>query len=410
VPVYRYRARDKDGKKEEGLMPAKNKKDLASILKKEGQLLVFAIPEKEKSDKKIMGFSPLSFILRRVPLVDKLMFIKHLAVMTRAGLPTTRALNILSNQSKSSYFSRIIKKLEGEVKKGKSLADSMAQHPRVFSPLFSSTVRIGEIGGNLEEVLELLAIQLRKEHDLKSKVRGAMIYPSVIVFAMIVIGIIVMVVVVPKLTQIFQEMNVELPITTRMIIGLSNFIQSNLIFVVGGLLAFIFSIISFNKTVTGKKVFHLIFLNIPLIRGLVVKINTARFARTLSSLLKSGVAIVQALKIIGDSLGNVYFQKALKKAADEVQGGIPLNKTLTENKVRLFPPMVIQMIKVGEETGTSEEILLQLAEFYEKEVDELTKNLSSVIEPVLILLIGGAVGLFAVSIIQPMYMIMDVIE
>jgi len=410
MALYRYRARNKEGKKEEGVLPANDKRELASTLKKEGLVLVYAVPQKEKRETKIMGISPLGFIFKRVPLVEKMMFIKHLAVMMRAGLPITRALSILASQVDSPYFAKVLKEIEGNVKKGKSLADSMAMYPHVFSPLFSSTIRIGEIGGNLDEVLDLLAIQLRKDYNIRSKVKGAMIYPSVIVFAMIIIGIIIMVAVVPKLMQVFAEMEVELPITTRVIIGTSEFMTDNIIAVAGGLILAIISFILLKRTEPGKKFFHFLLIKSPLIKGLSTKINTARFARTLSSLLKSGVAIVQALDIIGDSLGNVYFKKALKKASEEVQKGVPLNKTLSEGEINLFPSMVIQMVKVGEETGTSEQILIQLADFYENEVDEMTKNLSSVIEPVLILVIGGAVGLFAISVIQPMYMVMDYIE
>lgn len=292
------------------------------------------------------------------------------------------------------------------IKTGKTLADCMAEYPRVFPPLYSSSIRIGEVSGNLEEVLELLAIQLQKEHDIRSKVRGAMIYPSIIIVAMIVIAVLMMIFVIPNLMKIFSEMSIELPLSTRLIISTSNFMTGHIILTIGIMFAIPIVFLIFRKSRSGKVAINFIFLHTPFISGIVKKMNTARFSRTLGSLLGSGVAIVSALEIIADSLENIYFATAIKESAQHVQKGSPLHESI-ERHPELFPPMVAQMIKVGEETGSSEQIFSQLADFYEKEVDDITKNLSSVIEPALILVIGGAVGFFAISVVQPMYMVMD---
>lgn len=402
MPLYKYSARDDQGKKIEGLMPAQNKAELAHTLKNQGMLLVFAMAQKEKAAGNWQGVA----VWKRVSLTEKMMFIRHMSVMVKAGLPIPRILDVLAIQSKSTYFKEVLNNIKEDIKTGKGLADSMAEYPKVFPPLYSSAIRIGEVGGNLEEVLELLAIQLQKEHDIRSKIKGAMIYPSVVVVAMVIIAVLIMIFVVPNLMKVFSDMNIELPLSTRVIIGTSNFMTNHIIITLGILVAIpiLFSI--FRSSTFGKNSLHFLFLHIPVVNGIIKKVNTARFARTLSSLLKSGVSIVNALDIISDTLDNIYFKKALKQAVEHVQKGAPLHEAI-ENYPNLFPPMVTQMIKVGEETGSSEQILSQLAEFYEKEVDEITKNLSSIIEPILIMVIGGAVGFFAISVIQPMYTVMD---
>ncbi len=402
MALFKYRARDNAGKKIEGLMPARSKSELAHTLKNQGMLLVFAMEENAKEGGKKGG----DIYLKRVSLAEKMIFIKNLGVMIKAGIPIPRALEILSKQTKARYFKEILTSLREDVQTGKSLSECMMKYPKVFPPLFSSTIRIGEMGGSLEEVLEVLAIQLEKENGIRTKVKGAMIYPSVIVFAMVIIGILIMIFVVPSLTKIFTDMDIPLPLTTRIIIGSSGFLRDNMLVTLVALIALPVGFIYFKGTPKGKKALHYLILHAPIINNISQKVNTARFSRSLSSLLKSGVSIVKALEIISESLDNVYFQEALLSASKKVQKGSPLNKSI-EDRPDLFPPMVAQMIKVGEETGSSEQVLAQLADFYEREVDELTKNLSSVIEPVLIMFIGGAVGVFAISVIQPMYSVMD---
>lgn len=402
MPLYKYSARDEQGKKIDGMMPAQNKAELAHALKNQGMLLVFAMAQREDNGKSWQGLA----VWKRVSLTEKMMFIKHMAVMVKAGLPIPRILEVLAIQSKSRYFKEVLNSIKENIKTGKSLADSMAEYPKIFPPLYSSSIRIGEIGGNLEEVLELLSIQLQKEHDIKSKIKGAMIYPSVIVFAMVVIAILLMIFVVPNLMKVFADMNIDLPLSTRIIIGTSQFMTGHLFLTFGIVILIPILFMLFKSSTVGKNTLHFIYLKIPIVNGIIKKVNTARFARTLSSLLKSGVSIVNALEIISDSLDNVFFKNALKSAGEHVQKGAPLHEAI-EKFPNLFPPMVTQMVKVGEETGSSEQILSQLAEFYEKEVDEITKNLSSIIEPCLIMVIGGAVGFFAISVIQPMYTVMD---
>ncbi len=267
-------------------------------------------------------------------------------------------------------------------------------------------VRVGEKGGTLEEVLKILAQHLKKDHDFKSKVRGAMVYPAVILVTMVGIGILMMVVVMPKITAMFEELKVDLPITTQILIVISKFLSryfylAAIIFIV--LLA---AIIKIARTPKGKQIISLILLHLPFFNKIVKKINCARFARSFCSLMKSGVAIVESLNISAQTVGNFFYSKALVDAGTEVKKGKKLQESLEKHK-ELFPILVDQMIGVGEETGELENIMEKLADFYEEEVTNITNNLTSIIEPILMIILGAIVAFFAISMIQPMYSMMQ---
>lgn len=400
---FKYIARNKDGKKIEGEMEASEKKEVVESLRKDG-FWPTSLDEIEKK-KKSKG---VSFMDRfaSVPLKNKMIFCRHLAVMIGSGLSLSKALSILASQEKNKTLKIICEKLSADVKKGISFADALEKYPHVFDSVFFSMVRMGEVSGNLEEVLKILADQLEKDHKLVSKVKGAMMYPSIIVIVMVVIGILMMIFVLPKITKIFEDFNAELPLMTQIVINVSNFMAAHSWQVIGGMVLLGVGISSFYKSSPGKKAFHKMFLKMPIFGDVVTKVNSARFSRILSSLMESGTSLVESLNITSDTLGNYYFKKAVAQASKEVQKGVELSVILRKyNKV--FPYLVIQMIEVGEETGKTPEVLLKLAGFYEEEVDQITKNLSSIIEPVLMLAIGVAVGGFAIAIISPIYGIMD---
>lgn len=407
MPSYLYTAKTKKGEDKAGTLEAINKHELAAILRQQGLVLISAetAEEEKKIDLSIIGLNRMLQKLGRISLVEKMIFAQHLSVMIKAGLPLNQALQILAKQSKNPKFKNIIGQVEQGIRQGQSFSDCLAKYPKVFNDLYVNMIRVGETSGNLDEVLNVLAEQMRKDHELIKRVKGAMIYPSVIIVTMIGIGILMMIMVVPKLTEVFTELEIELPLSTQMIIGLSNFLQNHLIW---GLIIFISFIVLIrislkNKQV--KKVLHKIYLRLPILGPLVQKVNSARFARTFSSLIESGVTIVKALQIVAGTLGNIHFKEALVAAAEQVQKGEELSKILIKYE-NIYPPMIIQMIRVGEETGKLGEILKTLADFYEQEIDNTTKNLSSIIEPVIMIIIGAAVGFFAVSMIQPMYSMM----
>ncbi|MFO7807674.1 MAG: type II secretion system F family protein [Candidatus Moraniibacteriota bacterium] len=404
MPKFNFYAKNEKGEEKKDSIEAESKKSAIEKLKEDGFWVVYIKEEKKKSNKE--G----SFLdsLMGVPLKNKMIFCRHLAVMVASGLSLSKALKILGNQEKNKVFKKVILNIAGNVKQGMSLADSLAKYPNIFNKIFVSMVRVGEKGGSLEDILNILASQLEKDHKLISKIRGALIYPAIIIVVMIVIAILMMMFVIPKITNIFEEFDAELPIMTQVVIAISDFMSANILLTFGIIITFVLSVVGFYKTPSGRKVFHKMFLKAPIIGQLVTKVNSARFARILSSLLKSGVSLVEALEITADTLGNYYFKDAVENASKQVQKGVDLSDVLSEYD-KTFPYLVIQMVKVGEDTGQTPQILLKLANFYEDEVQQTTQNLSSVIEPILMVIIGAAVGFFAIAIIQPIYSLMELV-
>ncbi len=398
---YSYEARTKDGKIKGGMMEAKSRSDLSEKLSDIGLALVSAKESQEKKGKKI----EISKILKRVSNVDKMLFTRHLGVMLHAGLSFSRATTVLAEQTNNAYFREVLESIREDIQKGNQLADSLAKYPKVFNDLFVNMIRVGEMGGNLEEVLNILYLQLKKDHELTSKVKGAMTYPAVIIFAMAVIGVLMMIFVVPSLLKIFTETGAELPASTKMIIFISDSLQNHGLLMLAGFIVFVFAFFKIIKTKEGKRKFDFVLLKLPAIGTIISKINMARFSRTLGSMIASGVSIVKALDIISGTLGNTYYKDSIKDASIQVQKGIALSEVIGKYD-KLYYPLMMHMIEVGEETGTLQETLKQVAEFYEDDVEQVTANLSSIIEPVLMLVIGAAVGFFAISMIQPMYSIM----
>jgi type IV pilus assembly protein PilC len=403
MPKYFYQAKSLQGESKSGVLEAKDKFELARILKKEGFILIKAEIEKERKRFKIPTFS------LGVSLTDKIFFTRNLKVMIGAGLPLTKALFSLSNQVKSPTFKKALSEISEKVTKGENFSNALSFYPQIFPELYQNMVKVGEETGKLEEVLEILATQMEREHELKSKVKGAMIYPAVVISAMVGIGILMLVMVVPKLAETFEELEVELPPTTKFVIFLGTFLQKNFAFLFLGFIFLFFLFSRFLKTKFGKKLFDKLIFSIPVVSDISKKNSSALMTRTLSSLISAGVALPRALEIGANTLGNFYFKEALLKGAERVKKGEKLSQTLKEYQ-KFIPLTVITMLQVGEETGETAEILEKLSEFYEAEVTSATKNLASVVEPVLLLLIGGAVGFFAISMVQPMYSMLQAIK
>lgn len=388
-----------------GEMDAKDEKSLAQDLRAQGLLLTSFKLEETASSLQVKFFDRF----KKVPLKEKMTFTRNLSVMVSSGLTVSRAINNLSLQTKNKTFKKILETVNADLQAGKTLSEGLGKYPSVFNELFVNMVYVGEVSGNLEEVLDILAIQLEKENDLLSKVRGALIYPAVIVVAMIGIGILMLVYILPKITSVFKDMDVALPATTLAIMALSDFIRSHAILTVVGGLVLVIGTKMFAGTLPGKRFFGWLFVRMPIVGNIVIKVNCARFARIYSSLLKSGVSVVNALTIISKTLGNLYYKDALGEAIVEIQKGVELSKVIGKYP-KLFPLLVPQILEVGEETGKTEVVLQRLAEFYEEEVSQITKNMSSIIEPILMLLIGGGVGFFAVAMLQPMYSVLENIK
>ena len=407
MPSYIYTAKNKKGESQTNHLIAVNKHELAVVLRNQGLVLVSVeVAGKKKEAGYYLNIIKRIKELGTVSLVEKMMFSRHLSVMIDAGLSLNQALKILAKQAKSPRFKKIISRVEIDVSRGKTFSESLKKYPKIFNELYTNMIEVGETGGSLSEILKILAKQMKKNHELVSRVRGAMTYPAVIVIAMIGIGILMMIMVVPKLTEVFEELNVELPLSTRIILLISSLLKDNIVLgiIIIISLAFIIKLAVRNKNI--KRTLHGIYLHIPIFGSLIRKVNSARLARTLSSLIESGVPIVKSLKVVAGTLSNIHFREALFNAAKEIQKGEKMSKSFGKYE-NLYTPMVVQMIDVGEETGSLSDILKNLADFYEEEIDNVTKNMSSVLEPIIMIVIGAAVGFFAISMIQPMYSMMS---
>ncbi len=407
MPTYFYTAITASGEKISGSEIAGDERQLASILRERGYLLTTATTEQKKS--RLFFLNSFWGRLRSASLTDKLLFTRNLEVMVSAGIPLPKALDVLSAQARNGSFRRILFDVKEKVVEGQSLSEAMHIHSGVFSELFTNMIKVGEESGTLEQVLQQLTLQLEHAHELRSRVVGALMYPAVVVVAMIGVGTLMLILVIPKLADTFADLGVPLPLTTRVVISLGTFLAElwyiafPVIFV---LLAFAFR---FTKTKPGKRVFDALILRMPLFGGITRKMNTALMTRTLSSLIASGVPIVRSLEITSKVVGNMYFEDSLSVCAQKVGKGGKLAAALGEYG-HLYPVVVVQMVEVGEETGETGNILAKLAEFYEDEVAQVTKNLTSIIEPILMLIIGTMVGFFAISVIQPMYGMLNALQ
>ncbi len=405
MPRYFYIAKSLKGKEKSGVLEAKSVSQLAQILHGQGFVLVRATSEAERLKKKV-GFS-LPFL--GVPLAEKMFFTRNLQVMVSAGLPLPRAIETLSRQTKSKRFRAVLLEIKEKVVKGENFSDALSHYPDIFSELYQNMIRVGEESGTMEKALGVLASQMERKKDIESKIKGAMLYPSVIISVMIVIGILMLVVVVPKLTATFEDLKIQLPPTTRFVIGTANFLTEKWYIAISILFFLLFVLWKALKTKSGKRIFDLLMLKTPIVSHIIKNANSASTARTLGSLISAGVALPRSLEITSRTLGNSFYRNTLSEAAKRVRKGEKLSHILEPHK-DIYPLTVIQMISVGEETGRTSPILLRLADFYEEEVSNATKNLSAVIEPILILIIGAVIGFFAVSMIQPMYSMLGAIK
>lgn len=398
MPKYSYTAQSAKGETKSGLLEAKDEYQLARVLREDGLILIRATPGEGLARRNIEISLP-SF---GVSLTEKLFFTRNLRVMVSAGLPLPRALDTLAKQVKNKKFKKAILEIREEVVKGKGFSDSLVKYPDIFSELFQNMVRVGEESGTLENVLQTLSQQIEREYDLKSRIKGAMIYPAVIICAMIGIGILMLVMVVPQLALTFEELEIELPLTTQIVIGLGNFLKEKWYLAFLIIFISVFALWRATKTEAGKKIIDKVTLRAPIISPIIRKINTAYTTRTLSSLIAAGVPIIRALEITSGTLGNIYYKSAITAVAERVKKGEKIAQAL-ESYENIYPSIVVQMVAVGEETGETSGILSQLADFFEEEVSNATKNLATLIEPIIMLIIGAAIGFFAVSMIQPMY-------
>ncbi|MEK7661877.1 MAG: type II secretion system F family protein [Patescibacteria group bacterium] len=401
---FTFKARNKEGGIIEGVRDSFDKLSLARDLRGEGLMLFSA--ESLQKGKILEILAKINLITSFISLREKIVFARNLSAMISAGLALSRAIEILEKQTANEKFKLVIASLSFNVKKGKTLSESLAEHPKIFSPLFIAMVRSGEESGGLAKALNETATHLEQSYNLIRKVRGALIYPAIVVTAIVGIGILMLIYVVPTLTSTFKELKVELPVSTKTIILISDLLANYTVSFLALLGAALFLFFLFLKTKIGGRTLDFVLLRLPVLGSLVKEVNTARTTRTLSSLIVAGVPITGAISIVKDVLQNSFYKETLDEALILVEKGSPLSQMFRE-KTSLYPVMVGEMMEVGEETGKLSDMLADVAKFYEEEVDSATRDLSTIVEPVLMIIVGGAVGFFAVSMITPMYSLMN---
>jgi len=393
---FRVVVQTKEGKKETRIVDAENRFSVYTQMEGEGVTVLDVAEHKEKK-----GLGSITFGTG-IKTEEQITFTKNLGAMLGAGLTLSRALSVIERQSKNKYMRAIVLSVEERIRTGGTFHEALAEHRKVFSELFIAMTKAGEESGTLADALKNVARQMDRSYSLQKKVKGAMIYPSIIISAILVIGVLMLMYVVPTLSSTFASLGVQLPLATRIIVGLSDFMAHHVLVVFAILIAFFASIYAFTHSKFGAAIILQVSLRIPVIGDLVRQTMSARATRALSSLLGSGVEMLMAIRISAEVVGKNVFGAVLIEAEANVRKGETLSATF-EKYPNLYPIFVTDMILVGEETGKVSDMLGQVAEYYEVDVEERTKDLSTIIEPILMLFIGVFVGIFAISMISPIY-------
>lgn len=396
---FRVTVRTPEGMEETNTLEAENRFGIYSQVEKNGGQVIAL--EEVSSSVRLPAWMNIKFG-SGIKTDEKITFTKNLSAMLGAGLTLSRALSVIQRQSKNKYLKEDIEQLQTGVKSGSAFHETLAQFPNVFSKLFVAMTKAGEESGKLSETLAVVAKQMDSSNALTKKVKGAMIYPSIILFAIVVIGILMLMFVVPTLSATFKSLGVDLPLSTRIIVGASDFMAHHAFIVILLLAAIITGFFLALRSKPGSAAMLWVARRLPIVGELVRETFSARAARTLSSLLSSGVEMLTAISIAAEVVGENVFGAVLLEAEESVRKGDPLSSAFSKHE-DLYPVFVSEMILVGEETGKVADMLGQVAEYYERDVEERTKDLSTIIEPLLMLFIGVFVGIFAVSMIAPIY-------
>lgn len=398
---YKYSARDDSGKPVEGELEARNPEAVADILHQRGLVVV--------SVKEAMGFDfeKLSEInIGGVPMKEKVVFMRQMATMIGAGLPLTRALEIMVEQASNPLFTRVLKNVLKSIKSGKTLADAFREQEDVFDNITINLIEAGEESGNLETILDKLAVELEERSALASKFKSAMIYPVIILVIILGVVLLMMFILVPAMADIYQDFDAELPFITTLLMNMSDFFLDYWWAVLTVLLTLVIGGKYYLDTPKGKRNFDKIILKIPIMGNIVTKMQISQFTRVLALLLGSGLSIIKALELTAQSLGNEMFIDTLLEAKDEVEKGGPLAVPIGRSEY--YPLLVSSMIAVGEETGEIDKVLNKVSEYYKDEVDTATSNLSTILEPVFLVVMGGAIGFIALAVYMPMFQLSEV--
>jgi type IV pilus assembly protein PilC len=395
LPKFEYTALSKDNKKVKGFVEATSKESLSDSLKHQGLHPLVIKPT---------GGINLSLgkSVKKVKLKELVVFTRQLSTLISAGVPLNRSLATLEDQTADKYFKTVINNIAKDVEGGANLADALSKYPNVYSDVYVNMVRAGEAGGILDDILKKLAFQVEKDASIRKKIKSASMYPIVIGTITVVAFFGIMIFIMPKIARMITELggpDAKLPLYSQIMISMSYFVQQYAVLIIVGLVIGVFLLRRYIKTPKGKYNFHKLLLKTPIIKVVVTKVAIARFSRTFASLMSAGVGVLESLEVTGGAIGNKVIEAELKEAAKEVKNGKQLSYTIAQSKY--FPLIVSQMLAVGEETGQIDTVLLKVADFYEEEVDTTIDGLSSLIEPLMIIVLGAAVGLIAASVMGP---------
>lgn len=398
MPVFEYLLVNKKKETVSSTIEAADKLSAINALKSRGQLIKI----EEKSAKKAAGFS-FGKKKKGAKTDELVMFTRQLSAMVSAGVPILRSLNSMAKHAESAGFRETINAVIKDIEGGMSFADALGKHPETFNDIYVNMVAAGEAGGILDDILKRLALQQEKNSSMKKKIKGAMTYPIVLLVITIIAFFILMTFIIPVIGKTIKDMggpDAELPLLTEIMLGISDFMVSFWYLIVPAFIGGIWALIRYIKTPKGRVKFHRVIIKVPAVGAIVRKVAIARFTRTFSALIGAGVAVLEALDVTSRAVGNVVYEESLREATRRVQNGEVLSRIIAERD-DLYPPIVAQMLSVGEETGQTDKVLIKVADFYEEEVDTAIDGVSSIIEPVMIVAMGGVIALVAVSVMGP---------
>lgn len=397
MPAYAWKGKNRLGEVQEGIIVSDSKDAATGTLKRNGIQVLSIKAQQAKGTKKFGS----------VNAKDLSIFTRQFSVMIDAGLPLVQCLEILGAQQEDKGFQRIIEAIRSDVEQGATLQTALSKHPKAFSDLYVNMVGAGESGGILDVILQRLSIYIEKAVKLTAKVKSAMTYPIAVISIAIIVVVIIMVKVIPVFSAMYEGLGSSLPFPTLVCIGLSNILIRYSYLVVAFIVVIVMGLKQYYKTVAGKLALDKLFLKIPVIGDILLKVAVARFCRTLGTLVSSGVPILEGMEITARTAGNMVIQNAILKAKEAVEQGRNISTPLAETKV--FPPMVVQMVGVGEATGALDAMLAKIADFYEDEVDNAVGALTSLMEPIMIGMLGGIIGFIVVAMYMPIFQLANVV-
>ncbi|MBN1383469.1 MAG: type II secretion system F family protein [Elusimicrobia bacterium] len=399
MPEFVYKVKMTSGQEKQGSIEAPNQATAASKLRSQ-KLIILEIAENRKSP--LDALKKLNPLKPTVKAKDLVLFSRQLSTLVSAGVPIVQGLTILGEQVENPAFKKVLDHITEDIKAGVSIADAMKKEPEAFEDLYVAMIKAGEVGGILDVILERLSAYLEAADELKGKVKGALMYPSIVAFISVAVTIFLLVVVIPTFQEIFEGFGQDLPLPTQILISISDFLKANIIYLILGAIGVGIGLRKYYQTKTGKAKMDEMFLKLPMFGDMLRKVAVAKFTRTLGTLIKSGVPILQGLDTVAQTAGNVVVEKAIMTAKESIREGEKIAEPLKRSGV--FPTMVTQMISVGEETGNLDTMLTKIADFYDQEVDVAVKGLTSMIEPIVICVMGLVIGAIVIAMFMPMFM------